>query len=315
MQKIFIFPGQGAQSLTMLNELKGFSVNEITSVFDIVSEACKFNVMSFIEGASKEMLGHTKYTQIVMFAMNLAYMKVLESLGIQADITAGHSLGQYCALVCAGILDLFETSCLISERSRLMSDLETKGSLCAVSSPKMSIEFIEQVCTKVSDELNDCIQIALYNSNIQVVVGGTEVAIELFYQKMKGYSEYKLTILPVGQAFHTPIMKDMLAAFKKYVDCISIKKSDIPIILNCTGDYYREKNNGDDLKNELINQCYKPVQWLQTMNTILKVEEPVIIEVGPGHSLAGMFRNLTKDVKVFCSEDKKSVLTLSKIVK
>ncbi|AEY67083.1 ACP S-malonyltransferase [Clostridium sp. BNL1100] len=312
MKKIFIFPGQGAQNPQMLQDIKGYSLNEIKPVFDTVSEACKFDVIAFLESATQEKLSLTNYTQIVMFAMNMAYVKVLSGLGIKPDVTAGHSLGQYCALVAAGVLDLYETSCLIRERSRLMSELKTDGRLCAVSSPCMSIEYVEQMCSDISKASNDCLQIALYNSNKQIVVGGAKPAIEKFYEEIKQNVEYKATILPVGQAFHTPIMDEMLPEFRNYVNDISVKEPSIPVILNCTGDYYIEKNNGEDLKNELIEQCHKPVRWLQTMNTLLEVENPVIIEVGPGHSLSGLFRNLTKEVKVWCSEDKKSLMTLSK---
>ncbi len=311
MKKIFVFPGQGSQKAGMLTTLANYGI-DTNDIFQTISDACEFDVRDFLKNASMETLSRTEHTQIATFSISMGYWKILNQLGIQAHTVAGHSIGQYAALVSAGVLDLYETSRLIKIRSELMSTVKRRGRLCAVSSACLDLDLIEKICRELIQKEDDCLQISLYNSNRQIVVGGTAEAIERFKDRMDKYEGYRSKILPVGQAFHTELMYDMSKKFKKYVEELTNQEPRMPVVLNCTGEVYQ--NGHDDreqIKNELVQQCHKPVMWLKTMEYILGLGESTIIEVGSGKSLGGMFRNLSKAGKVIGCEDRKSIMKMT----
>lgn len=304
MKNVFIFPGQGVQNAQMLTKLNAYGVN-VSDIFDEISEVCGFDVAELIRTGTPEILSQTQYTQIIMYAMDIAYLEILKAHGIKPDIVAGHSLGQYAALTAAGVITFREASALIRERSRLMNEIEEKGALCAITSNHMENEFISNICNEIQDSHKGCLSIALYNSNKQTVVGGHKECIEAFQAHMNQFPEYKTKLLAVGQAFHTNVMDSMLDEFAEYVSKLDIHPATSDIILNCTGEYYKEDLTGEILRKEMIEQCHKPVQWLKIMEQIVNLKDVNIIEVGPGNVSGKLFKNYTKEVKVFRSDDRK----------
>jgi len=310
MKNVFVFPGQGAQSTGIIKSLKTYGQRYYKQKFEIISEAVNFDISDFISNATPQMLSRTEYTQIVMFAADIGYLSVMKGLGLSADVVAGHSVGQYAALFEAGCFGLYEVSRLIKQRAVLMSKLSTKGCLCAVRSPfPINTEEIEYICEMLSRREDSYIDVALYNSDKQIVVGGTEIALKRFMEQMRrAHNECTVVLLSVGQAFHTKLMDGMISRFSEILDKINIMSPKIPVILNISGNYY----NGEDLIIELTEHCRKPVQWARTMDRILEIEEKTIFEVGPGHILSGFFRNVDKNNKVILAEDGRSVMNLMK---
>ena len=191
IMNVFIFPGQGSQSNQMLKALRAYSCREAEEVFKIVSEIVKRDIIQLIETSSDAELRKTENTQIVMFAIDMAYEKMLESNGIFPNMVAGHSLGQYPAMVTAGIMSIEQASWLVKERAKLMSSVNSNGGLCAVKSPQLDIEEIEVLCKKISRQTGDVLSVALYNSDKQIVVGGTDETLKLFQEEaiiLKRYS-------------------------------------------------------------------------------------------------------------------------------
>lgn len=309
----FVFPGQGAQSPRMLQSLRGYGI-EVSSVFEAVSEGCGFDVENLIEKATGDILSRTEYTQLVMFSMDVAYHKIIQEIGIKPAWVAGHSLGQYAALVASGALDLYETSILLKERSRLMNEVKMQGRMCAVSSVTMDTEAIGRLCEKIRSTRGECISTALYNSRNQIVVGGTPEAIGTFSNHLGGMENYKVKVLPVGQAFHTPIMDEMMAQFKEHIDRIGIQKPSIPVILNCTGELLDMEGFEEELRKEMLRQCNCPVQWVKTMDTMAELGTKAVIEIGPGRTLCGFMKSAARTVKAYHAEDRKSIEKLAKAV-
>lgn len=307
----FLFPGQGAQSPQMLQPIRSYGI-DVSEVFQEVSEGCGFDVEKLIETSNKELLSKTQYTQIVMYACDMAYYKILKELGVSPDWVAGHSLGQYAALTASGVLDLFEAGCLIKQRSMLMDKVTREGKLCAISSPALEIDILDKLCKEIEKEIHKCIRIALYNSNRQVVVGGEPDAITEFAERASELENYKIKILPVGQAFHTPIMDEMIEEFQEHVNKLNLHKPNIPIILNCTGEFLNVEHYDTAVREEMLKQCNQPVQWVKTMQLMIEEKTQSVMEAGPGHSLCGLLKNMTKDIKSYHMDERRTVMKFLK---
>ena len=311
MKNIFIFPGQGVQNNQRLKQLKSYSNQASLEAIKEISDVCGFDVARLIEESSNEIISRTEYTQIVVFAMNVAYLRLIEEYGIRPKATAGHSVGQYAALIASGVLSIKDATGLIKERARLMSEITTPGCLCAVKSMNIDIDLLHNICYEITKKIGT-VQIALYNSEDQIVVGGLNTAVEKFCEKMRCYAGYFTKMLAVGQAFHTPLMNEMTKEFKSIVDKIQINNPEIPIILNSTGQYYEEQNQGNDLRNELVEQCVRPVLWTNTIKKLLNIDAPFFFEVGPGHSLCALLKKIDNNINSIYVEDKKSLITYIK---
>ena len=309
----FMFPGQGVQHSQMLVPIKNYKI-DVSRVFKTVSEAYGVDIEKLIETSTQEILRETRYTQMVMFASDMAYYEVIKKMGIEPNWVAGHSLGQYAAFVAAGAVDLYEASCLIRQRSDLMSKVRRTGKLCAISSPVLDEELIRLICIEIEEKTKKCLRIALYNSNYQVVVGGESEAVLQLEKQLLKKTDYKVTVLSVGQAFHTPIMNEMIDEFQIYIDKLNIRKPNIPIILNRDGEILTCQRHEQVIKEEMRKQCNQPVQWKKTIKTMLSMKTKISIEVGPGRVLCGFLKNMSKNIKTYYMEDRKSFMKAIKII-
>lgn len=305
---VFIFPGQGSQSNQMLLPIQGYKVPEAMDVFDRVSDVCGFNLRKLITNGSSADLQKTKFTQIIIFAADMAYYQVLKSLNIIPNVVAGHSIGEYAALTVAGILDFSEACYLVRERARLMSAITTPGGLVALIGNNIDLSMIEDICQNITKK-GELIAPALYNSPRQIIFGGTERGINMFQDAMKAFSHVLTKRLAVGQAFHTEILQPMAGEFSRMVDRVVIKKPKVPVLLNCSGEYCKAKDFEDEIKFELVSQCYSPVRWDSIMQKLVCLSEPSFIEVGPGNSLSSQLKSFLPGLKCICAEDRKTVLT------
>ncbi|MDR1066773.1 MAG: ACP S-malonyltransferase [Clostridiales bacterium] len=307
MKNIFVFPGQGAQSTEIIKSLKTYGEHYYKEDFQIISEAVGFDLEDFMSNAPMTELNRTEFTQIVMFAADIGYLSVIKGLGARADIVAGHSAGQYAALYEAGCFDLYDVSRIIKRRAALMSQISKEGCLCAVKSPvTINAEEIEYICELFSRKEKFYIDVALYNSDKQIVVGGTRAGVKKFMAFMEERrANCAVSVLPVGQAFHTKLMDEMIPEFAEHLNGITVREPKIPVILNGFGDYY----NGSDLREELLNHCRSPVKWSKTIMRIFDIkDEKNIFEVGPGHTLSGFFRNMGANFNVTAAEDGRKVM-------
>lgn len=301
MKNIFVFPGQGAH-VNKISLLKNYDNSLYCTELDIISDAFGFDVLDFACSADANTLNMVKYTQLIMFASSIAFLQIAKKNNIFPNLVAGHSIGQFSAMYAAGCFNLYDLACLIKRRADLMSEVSTIGKLCAIKAPfSIDLEIVQNLCYAISENSGRVLSISLYNSENQIVVGGDVEAISsLMITIEKQKLRYTCVLLPVGQAFHTNLMASMLKPFSEYLDKITISKPNIPIILNTTGNLY----SGENLKQELLDHCIKPVMWIQTMTEILQISNSRIFEVGLGHTLSGFFRNASK-VKIVTMEDKK----------
>lgn len=308
MKKIFIFPGQGNQNSQMLKPLLGYKIPEVEKIFQEASEICGFDLLYLISYSPADVLNRTEYTQIIMFVTEIAYLKVLEHLKIYPDMVAGHSIGEYAALVSAGVMDFPQACNLVKNRARLMSEVKISGGLCLLKGKEVDVSWVEKLCQEIANETG-YVAPALYNSKSQIVIGGEKKALEEFERKLKMYPEYFTKRLAVGQAFHTKLMKTMSEEYFSFVEKIEFQNPQIPILLNCTAQMLLKE---EQLKQELVEQCFFPVQWQRIMEKFLEEENPVFIEVGPGHSLTSLMKNYRVGIPCICTEDRKEILKIGK---
>ena len=287
---IFMFPGQGNQNNKMLVPLRSYQIPEAMETFKEVSDVCGFDVIDLIENKSQEVLNCTKYTQLIIFATDMAYFRALKAMDIVPDVVAGHSIGEYAAFTAAGILDFHEACHLIKERARLMNEIPVSGGLCALRSNNIDLEIINKVCSRIEKE-GEILAPALFNSPKQIIFGGTEKALQRLCEEMNAFPNVFIKRLAVGQAFHTALLYPMVDEFSSLVSAIKIDSPEFPILLNCTGQYYGGEGCEDDIRKELIDQCFRPVMWSDIVNKRISLESPNFVEVGPGHSLTSQLKS------------------------
>ena len=309
MTKCLIFPGQGTQKPGMIKEL-GKRIDEVNDVFEVASNVSCKDIKNLCLTGTMENLKKTENTQIAVTAMNMAYLTLLRNDGLDYQVVAGHSLGQYSALAAAEVITMEQLFYIVNIRAQLMSAVKQNGSLCSIAG--LSYECINELCHGI-DNTSKRLAVALQNSDIQTVVGGECELVEKLEHKAKEAGAIKTTVLNVSNAFHTGLMEDMAIEFAESVEALDIKLPTKKIMLNCKKDYAATE---EEIKSELVNQCYHTVFWADGIKKIISDYNDVcFIEVGVGKTLTGMMRHIDSSKKVYMASkpsDYEKILDLSK---
>ncbi len=293
---VFMFPGQGAQTVGMREKL-----GELTSgqekLFAVCDEILGFNLTSIIDNGPEDELTRTSNTQPALLAMDIAFVEKAEKLGYRADIVMGHSLGEYAALVHAGVLTFDEGIKLVSARGRLMEEatVKTPGKMAAVNRAKR--ELLDEVVTSCS-ELG-VIEITNYNSPAQVVLSGEDRAVEQAVEMINNDRIGVAVKLNVSAPFHSSIMKPIAEEFSDYLGKVPFNKPDRIFINNVTG---KAEDDPDKIREKLIKQLWNPVMWEDSMKTAKELGGERFVECGPGTVLSGLARKSGLGVEVLTGE-------------
>ena len=296
MNICLMFPGQGTQKPGMLREL-GNQTAKTESIFKIAQQVTGRDVRELCLTATAEELQKTENTQLAVTAMNLAYLKLLQDEGIAPDVTLGHSLGQFSALVAAGVLTVEQVFRLVQKRAELMSKVQRAGMLCSV----LGLDFakVDEIA-KTVDPSEENLVVALHNTENQIVLGGDADFVVKAEELCKAQGALRTVPIRVSNAFHTPLMKEMEAAFAEFIDTIDFSAPKCKLMLNCKGDF---ATDAEDIKNELKNQCCHTVLWCDGVKKVIEAMQPLVFaEVGVGKVLTGMMRSI---------DSKQNVLMLS----
>lgn len=282
MSKIVMFPGQGSQTLGMGEELF-VKYREVTQK---ASDFLKYDIVALCKEGPAEKLNSTEFTQPALYTVSaLTYMKMKEE-GISPVAVCGHSLGEYAALYAAGVID-FETGLsLVAKRGEIMS--RTKGGKMAAVIGLEADEVVKVIslCKEGKD-----IDVANFNSPGQIVISGTESAIESSADCFKENGAKRYLPLPVSGAFHSRYMKDAADEFAKYLDTVTFQNPTLPIIANVTA---RPYENGK-IKEMLVSQIFSSVRWIETVEYLSKTYPGAeFVECGPGAVLAGLVKRIVK---------------------
>lgn len=290
MSKIaFIFPGQGAQKAGMG---KDFYEETKTGkeVFDTASELLGFSMpeLCFTEN---DRLDITEYTQAALVTTGIAMMKVLmERTGIKPDVSAGLSLGEYCALVASGVMSEGDAITTVRHRGIFMQEEVPigKGAMAAILA--LDASKIEEVLSGMEG-----VEIANYNCPGQIVISGRKESVEEACVKLKEAGAKRTVMLNVSAPFHCSMLKGAGEKLEKVLENVEVHTPVIPYVANVTAQYV---TNAEDVKPLLIKQVSSAVKWQQGIETMLADGVDTFIEIGPGKTLSSFVKKITKDVKV-----------------
>ena len=302
MSKIaFIFPGQGAQKAGM-----GKDFYEETStgreVFDRASELLGFS-MPELCFAENDRLDITEYTQAAMVTTSIAMMKVLmEETGIRPDVAAGLSLGEYCALYAAGVMSADDAITTVRQRGILMQEAVPVGVGAMAAVLAMAAEKIEEVLKDIPD-----VWIANYNCPGQIVISGKKEAVELACEKLKEAGAKRTVMLNVSGPFHSGMLAEAGEKLGEFLENVEISDPQIPYVANVTASYVTDKA---EVKSLLARQVSSSVRWEQSVRAMLADGVDTFVDIGPGKTLAGFMRKITRDAKVVNIETLQDVKAL-----
>jgi len=290
-----LFPGQGSQYVGMGSDFyKKYDL--VKKIFETVDKKLGFSLSNLILNGPEAELRLTQNTQPAIMTIGVSIFNVLNKhfnfdLN-KAKFFAGHSLGEYTALVCAGSLNLERAAYLLNERGKAMQEAVPagKGSMAAVLG--MTIDEIEKEISTLS-KFGVC-EIANDNSNSQVVVSGTKEAINALNENLKKKNK-KLITLPVSAPFHCSLMKKASESMKSKIESSNFLKLIPNIISNVTA---KEEHEVNIIKSLLVDQITSRVRWRESVNYMIKQGISEFIEIGPGKVLSGLVKKINKDVKI-----------------
>ena len=277
-----LFPGQGSQSLGMLSS---FSSEDLDFISSASKETLSFDLLDVIQSGSDDKLNQTSFTQPALLATSyLYYKKFLSITELTPNIMAGHSLGEYSALVASGSID-FKTALNLVYKRGLFMEKSDAGSMFAILN--LDIETIYSICDEVRDALDQIVAPANINSANQVVIAGSHEAAALAAEKCKVAGAKRTIQLKVSVASHCDLMESASILLSEEMKNIKFNNPVIPIIHNVNALESNNNNNDDDIAQKLTDQLIKPVQWLKTMEKI-NMLDGIVVECGPGRVLSGL---------------------------
>lgn len=288
MSKIaFIFPGQGAQACGM-----GQDFYEHTEtgkrIFDKATELMGFSMpqLCFEEN---DRLDITEYTQAAMVTASIAMMRVLEENGIKPDVAAGLSLGEYCALAAAGVMSDEDAIRTVRQRGILMQEAVPVGGGAMAAILALDAAAIEEVTGAMEG-----VWIANYNCPGQIVISGEKAAVEEACEKLKAAGAKRAVMLNVSGPFHSGMLADAGEKLGEVLSQVELHEPQIPYVANVTAQYVK---SAAEVKELLTRQVSSSVRWQQSVEAMIADGVDTFIEIGPGKTLAGFMRKISRDVK------------------
>ena len=287
--KAYVFPGQGAQFSGMGLDL--YNQSDIAKeLFDSANSILGFKITETMFNGSSEELKQTKVTQPAIFLHSVILAKILGD-NFKPEMVAGHSLGEFSALVSTGVISFEDGLKLVSKRATAMQkacDIQ-KSTMAAVLGLEDSI--VEKVC----DSIDGVVVAANYNCPGQLVISGEINAINEACEKLKENGARRALVLPVGGAFHSPLMRPAKEELEKAIKNTIFHKPSCPIYQNVTASAVMDEN---EIKNNLISQLTSPVRWTHTIQQMVEDGASEFIEVGPGKVLQGLVKKINRESEV-----------------
>ena len=297
-----VFPGQGSQTIGMFDNLITID-KKAREIVNIASDVLGYDILKIISDGPKEKLDSTEVTQpAILLTSYVTWLLWKHESNTIPSVLAGHSLGEYTALLCADIISFEDAIMIVSERGKYMQQSvpDSTGAMAAILGLDDSL--IEQLCSNAAED--EIVSAANYNSPGQVVVSGHKNAVNRMINLAKNAGARRAILLPVSVPSHCALMKDTANKFSKLLDKITFNNAQIPILQNVDA---KLKTNAADIKTALIKQLYEPVRWVDTINEIHRIGVTKIIECGPNNVLSGLIKRIEKSFELFSISDKPSL--------
>jgi [acyl-carrier-protein] S-malonyltransferase len=288
----FVFPGQGSQSIGMLSDfLPQYSI--ITTLFAEASDAVGYDLWHLVQHGPEEKLNQTEYTQVAMLTADVAIYRLLMQEGIAPpQLMAGHSLGEYAALVCADALSLSDAVHLVTRRGQVMQNAIPLGIGAMAAIVGLTDEQVNDICVK-SSNVKEIVTPANYNAIGQVVIAGHAPAVQRAIVLAEEASARLAKIIPVSVPCHCPLLTDAAELFSETLASVSFKNPAIDVISNVDLSIYYSPQH---IRERLKEQLYSPVRWVETIQFFKNKEISLVVECGPGKVLNGLTKRIERSL-------------------
>lgn len=285
----FFFAGQGSQSLNMMNGFDGVQI--VKDTFDEASAALNQDLWAMMNGTDEQIIGQTVNTQPLMLAAGVAtYRAYLAAGGAKPVALAGHSLGEYSALVASGSLNFADAVKLVRQRAELMQSAVPQGVGAMAAILGLEDEQVRQICAEA--EQGEVCEAVNYNSVGQIVIAGNAAAVERAMSAAKEAGAKRALPLPVSVPSHCRLMKPAADKLADYLANVAFRQPEIRVINNVD---VASVNDPEQIKDALIRQLYRPVRWTETVNLLANEGVTQSAECSPGKVLAGLAKRIHKD--------------------
>lgn len=292
MSLAFVFPGQGSQAVGMLAELAE-AQEQVRNTFAEASEALGYDLWKIVAEGPADELNQTHITQPAMLTAGIAVWRVWHEKGGAAPaVMAGHSLGEYTALVAAGALGFADAVALVAERGKLMQEAVPAGTGSMAAILGLDDTKVIEVCALAAE--GEVVSAVNFNANGQVVIAGQVAAVERAVALAKEAGAKRAVVLPVSVPSHCALMKPAADKLAERLNGITINAPSIPVINNAD---VSKASDADAIRDALVRQLYSPVRWVETIQAMDGEGIDTLIECGPGKVLVGLNKRIVKGMK------------------
>jgi len=288
-----VFPGQGSQSPGMLVELAA-NFSSVQRTFEEASDALGYDLWDICQNNPDNKLNQTEITQPALLTASVACLQILKTeQDIKADYFAGHSLGEYSALVAANVLSLSEGVKLVSARGQFMQKAVAPGEGAMYAIIGLDDDSIAEICQKVASDSQQVVAPVNYNSPGQVVIAGAKNAVDLAAAAIKEAGAKRALPLAVSVPSHCALMKGASEQLAELLETITFEQPSVPVVNNVD---VAINDSPAAIKDALVRQLYMPVQWTKSVQYLAQQGVDEIIEVGPGKVLTGLIKRIDKGI-------------------
>ena len=299
----FIFPGQGSQKVGMCKDFYD-NYDCAKKVFEKADEALGFSISKLCFEGPEEDLRLTKNTQPAILTCSIAALAVMREHGLECEIAGGHSLGEYSALVAAGVMGLQDAVVAVCKRGQFMQEAVPVGEGAMAAVMGLTPDEITEICQKVEEECGEAVQAVNFNCPGQVVIAGATKAVEKAGVALKAAGAKRAIPLPVSAPFHSTLMKPAAERLKEVLDKIEFHDAKFPVVANVTAE---PVTKAEEIRGLLVKQAASPVKWEMSMQNMIRNGFDTYVEVGPGKVLTGFTRKIDRVMNALNVEDMASL--------